>query len=298
MEFYTEVAAAFPWRAVCENVVVRFLVQKPFEEQYLVHALAASEREYMRPNEPEEREKETDEGSEDDDDLSQLSSYPPRQVRSVTPCPYRLKSPVRSQNPVHTRVNDIPAPDITMSRGRSPSRPTTVRFQNSQKEGLTEKTLVRGIDKRSKPVILRLQNTEKPPCKGPRWVTTSGWNYAPLTTHQAYEYVEENNLRPEMAWYEASREEREIIPHIPSAADILGMDKVTKPWKETQITPQIVMFTDGSKTESQRFAKWAVLVKILDGRKLDERTGYVQGSAQTAEVVALQEVLAWADSKK
>lgn len=67
---------------------------------------------------------------------------------------------------------------------------------------------------------------------------------------------------------------------------------------ETQITPQIVIFTDGSKTEAQRFAKWAFLVKTVDGRKLDERTGYVQGSAQTAEVIALQEALAWADSKK
>ena len=67
---------------------------------------------------------------------------------------------------------------------------------------------------------------------------------------------------------------------------------------ETQMTPQIVIFTDGSKTEAQRFAKWAFLVKTVDGRKLYERTGYVQGSAQTAEVVALQEVLAWADSKK
>ena len=71
-----------------------------------------------------------------------------------------------------------------------------------------------------------------------------------------------------------------------------------KEMDECEMTPQIVVFTDGSKSEKERYGKWAILVKTPEGKKIDHRTGYVEGSAQTNEVTALREALAWADSKK
>ena len=57
VEFCTAVAATYLWERTNKNVVIRFLVQKPPEEQYLLQALAKSTYAYMNPENPEDKQR-------------------------------------------------------------------------------------------------------------------------------------------------------------------------------------------------------------------------------------------------
>ena len=69
--------------------------------------------------------------------------------------------------------------------------------------------------------------------------------------------------------------------------------KPPEDWK-----PEVYIYTDGSRVTEEEFAKWAFVATTPGGAVIAKKSGYTEGTAQTAEVTALVEALAWMDTKK
>src|SRR4029434_56712 len=77
LEFCTAAAAAYPWEKESENLIVRFLVQHPLEEQYLLSALVESEQLYANAGNAGTNQQDSDSDG-DYEELIQYSLPPPR----------------------------------------------------------------------------------------------------------------------------------------------------------------------------------------------------------------------------
>lgn len=131
VEFCTAVAATYPWERTNKNVVIRFLVQKPPEEQYLLQALAKSTYAYMNPENPEDKQRGPDEESKEE--VVPNSLPPPRYKRARTTPPRQPKTPAWNQMITPTRETESeaqaqPSPKPP-SQGRTPDRPPLVRLE-------------------------------------------------------------------------------------------------------------------------------------------------------------------------
>ena len=255
-ELFAAVAVAYPWGTATNPITVRFLVDveenEAFLESLMKQAYAGvpkgtslSASTLPIPVTGEHALSEEEVGEREDGLRYSVPVTPergrdrarawPRTPRPSPPrgTPSGLQydgSQLQNSTPQGpTRVHAMPSP---ISVGAPIIRaPSTVSFASPH----DPIQYIRGENKKSPPIKYRTQNCKAPPCKPPIWSTYEGVAFCPLNTSQTYQYKENENKRPNIPWYEASREEREVISQAPSSSEVLGLPGITRTWKEAQL---------------------------------------------------------------